>query len=230
VTPSSRPDRYEPLPGLLEIPGYLIRKIPPRARRPAAFAAVILLAGAAVALAVSVPAITESKDERAAAEQIAERERRAQRAAELQAELRLRTGRGTPARGLEGAAAISAREALASDLADAVREDALARVKAGEFKQSVGRVECERFPRGARGEDPATNLASPTGRYSCLAITADAPRVETNESSSLGYPYRARVHFPSGRFSFCKISGRPGEGSISREFPVRVPKACGGVR
>jgi hypothetical protein len=229
VTPSSRPDRYEPLPGLLEIPGFLIRKIPPRARRPAAFVAVVLLVGAAVALAVSVPAITESKDERAAAEQVAERERRAQRAAELQAELRLRTGRGTPARGLEGAAAISAREALASDLADAVREDALARVKAGEFTQSVRRVECERFPRGARGEDPATNLASPTGRYSCLAITADAPRVETNESSSLGYPYRARVHFPSGRFSFCKISGRPGEGSISREFPVRVPKACGGV-
>ena len=57
---------------------------------------------------------------------------------------------------------------------------------------------------------------------------AVAPRTETNESSSLGYPYRALVHFPSGRFTYCKISGRPGEGSLTREFPVRVPAACGG--
>jgi hypothetical protein len=226
--PSSSQDRYEPLPGLLEIPGFLVRKIPPRARRPAAFAAAILLAGAIVALVLSIPAITESKDERAATEARLERERRAQRAAELQAELRLREGRGPAARGLTGAKAIEARQGLVEQLTADVHADALSRVRSGEFTQSVGRVECERFPRGARGEDPALELRSPTGRYSCLAITADAPRVETNESSSLGYPYRALLHFNSGRFSFCKISGRPGEGSLTREFPVRVPPACGG--
>jgi hypothetical protein len=229
VTASS-PDRYEPLPGLLEIPGFLIRKIPPRARRPAAFAAAILLAAAAVALILSIPAITETKDERAAAEQQADRERRAQRAAELQAELRLRTGRGEAARGLTGAAALDARHALAADLVAAVHDDALARVRAGEFTQSVERVECERFPRGVNAPDPADVLSRATGRYSCLAITADAPRVETNEASSIGYPYRALVNFESGRFSYCKISGRPGEGSLTREFPVRVPAACGGTR
>jgi hypothetical protein len=226
--PSSSQDRYEPLPGLLEIPGFLVRKIPPRARRPAAFAAAILLAGAIVALVLSIPAITESKDERAATEARLERERRAQRAAELQAELRLREGRGPAARGLSGARAIEARQGLVDQLVADVHADALSRVRSGEFTQSVGRVECERFPRGARGEDPALELGSPTGRYSCLAITADAPRVETNESSSLGYPYRALLYFNSGRFSFCKISGRPGEGSLTREFPVRVPPACGG--
>jgi hypothetical protein len=228
VTPSARPDRYEPLPGLLEIPGFLIRKIPPRARRPAAFAAAILLAAAAVVLILSIPAITDSKQERAAADQQAERERRAQRVEELQAELRLRSGRGAAARGLEGAAALDARHALAADLAAAVHDDALARVRAGEFTQSVDRVECERFPRGVGAPDPAADLSKATGRYSCLAITADAPRVETNEASSIGYPYRALVHFQSGRFSYCKISGRPGEGSLTREFPVRVPAACGG--
>jgi hypothetical protein len=227
VPPSSQ-DRYEPLPGLLEIPGFLVRKIPPRARRPAGFAAAILLAGAIVALVLSIPAITESKDERAATEARLERERRAQRAAELQAELRLREGRGPAARGLSGAKAIEARQGLVEQLVADVQADALSRVRSGEFTQSVGRVECERFPRGARGEDPALELGSPTGRYSCLAITADAPRVETNESSSLGYPYRALLHFNSGRFSFCKISGRPGEGSLTREFPVRVPPECGG--
>ena len=230
VTPSARPDRYEPLPGLLEIPGFLIRKIPPRARRPAAITAAILLAAAVVALVISIPAITESKGERAASERQTERERRAQRIAELQAELRLRTGRGEAARGLDGAAALDARHALAADLVAAVHDDALARVQSGEFNQSVERVECERFPRGVGVPDPAADLSKATGRYSCLAITADAPKVETNQASSIGYPYRALVHFETGRFSYCKISGRPGEGSLTRQFPVKVPPACGGQR
>jgi hypothetical protein len=228
VTPSARPDRYEPLPGLLEIPGFLIRKIPPRARRPAAITAGILLAAAVVALVISIPAITETKGERAAAEQKAERERQAQRAQELQAELRLRTGRGEGARGLSGAAALEARHALAADLVAAVHDDALARVRSGEFTRSVDRVECERFPRGVGVPDPASDLSKATGRYACLAITADAPRVERNEGSSIGYPYRALVNFETGRFSYCKISGRPGEGSLKRDFPVTVPPACGG--
>jgi hypothetical protein len=221
-------DRYEPLPGLLEIPGFLVRKIPPRARKPAAYAAGLLLVAVAVTLVLSIPAITESKDERAATEARQEHERRAQRAAELQAELRLREGRGEGARGLAGSQAITVRQALAQDLHAAVLADAQSRVRAGEFTQTVERVECERFPRGARGEDPAFELSSKTGRYSCLAITADAPKIETNVPSSIGYPYRALLHFDSGRFAYCKISGRPGEGSLTREFPVRIPPACGG--
>ena len=227
---SGSQDRYEPLPGLLEIPGFLVRKIPPRARKPAAFAAVLLGLAAAVALVLSIPAITETKEERAAEQARAEREHQAQRAAELRAELRLRNGTGTAARGLAGAEAIAARQALVDDLAADVKADAVSRVEAGELTQSVDRVDCERFPRGARGEDPAFDLTSTTGRYSCLAITAEAPRIETNEPSILGYPYRALVHFPSGRFTYCKVSGRPGEGSLERDFPVRVPPACGGER
>ena len=115
-----------------------------------------------------------------------------------------------------------------TDLSDAVHEDALARIRNGEFTRTVERVECERFPRGARGEDPATDLANRIGRYSCLAITADAPRLDTSNPSSIGYPYRARVDFPSGKYTFCKISGRPGEGSLTREILVQVPVACGG--
>jgi hypothetical protein len=225
---TSSQDRYEPLPGLLELPGFLVRKIPPRARKPAAFAAGILLAAVAVALVLSIPAITESKDERAATAAHQERERLKQRTAELQAELRLREGRGEGARGLTGADAVTVRQALVQDLNAAVLADAQSRVQAGEFTQSVDRVECERFPRGARGEDPALDLGTAAGRYSCLAITADSPRVETNAPSSLGYPYRALLQFNSGRFAYCKISGRPGEGSLTREFPVRVPEACGG--
>jgi hypothetical protein len=228
VTSGSQ-DRYEPLPGLLEIPGFLVRKIPPRARRPAAFAAALLLAGVAVALAVGIPAITESKSERTAAEQRADAERKAQRAAALQAQLRLRSGRGPAARGLAGAAALHTRQALAADLHAAILDDARSRVQSGEFTQSVSRVECERFPRSVTALDPTLELRKRTGRYSCLAVTADTPRGERNDPSVIGYPYRALVNFETGRYSFCKIAGRPGEGALSRELPVRVPAACGGM-
>jgi len=221
-------DRYEPLPGLTEIPAFLYRKLSPRGRRIFAVVAALAVVGIAVALAFAIPAITETKQDRAAAERKADAEREAALVAKLRAEQRLIEGRGTAARGLEGAEAVTARRALASELGDAVHEDALKRVQSGEFNRSIDRVECERFPRGARGEDPATELAEPVGRYSCLAITADAPAIATSRPSSIGYPYRARLDFPSGKYTFCKISGRPGEGSLTREFPVRIPPACGG--
>jgi hypothetical protein len=228
VPPNASSDRYDPLPGLTEIPAFLYRKLSPRGRRIAMVVGALLLIGLAVGLYFGIPAITETKQERAAAERRAEAQREAQLVAQLKAEQRLVEGRGTPARGLEDGAAITARHTLAADLAAAVRTDADARVRSGEFTHSIKRVECERYPRGARGEDPATDLASPTGRYTCLAVTADAPKTELSNSSAIGYPYRALVDFPSGKYTFCKFSGRPGEGSLTRKVAVRVPRACGG--
>ena len=168
----------------------------------------LLLVAVGIALAISIPRITDTKAERAAAERRAQQQHEAALVAELKAEQRLRSGAGTPSRGLEGSAAIEARRQLATQLGAAVQGDAAARVRAGEFRHPVQRVECERYPRGARGEDPTTTLANPVGRYSCMAITADAPRTEKSNPSSIGYPYRAAVNFPAGKFTFCKISGR----------------------
>jgi hypothetical protein len=221
-------DRYDPLPGLTEIPAFLIRKLSPRGRRIAAVVGAAMVVIVAVALVISIPKITETKADRAAAERAAAAEREADLVAELKAEQRLREGSGTPARGLDGAEAIEARRTLAAQLAASVKADARQRARTGEFAHPVKRVECERYPRGARGEDPATDLSSPTGRYSCLAVTADTPRTTENNPSSIGYPYRAAADFPSGHFTYCKVSGRPGEGSLSRKVLVRVPKACGG--
>jgi hypothetical protein len=221
-------DRYDPLPGLTEIPAFLIRKLSPRGRRIAAVVGAAMVVIVAVALVISIPKITETKADRAAAERAAAAEREADLVAELKAEQRLREGSGTPSRGLDGAEAIEARRTLAAQLAASVKADARERVRTGEFAHAVKRVECERYPRGARGEDPATDLSSPTGRYSCLAVTADTPRTTENNPSSIGYPYRAAADFPSGHFTYCKVSGRPGEGSLSRKVLVRVPKACGG--
>jgi hypothetical protein len=227
VPPNASSDRYDPLPGFTEIPAWLLRKMSPRARRIAAIVAALVVVAAAVILYLSIPAINDSKEDRAAAERRVAAQHEAALVARLKAEQRLREGTGTPARGLEGSAAIAAREQLAADLSAAVHADADARARSGEFQHAVMRIECERFPRGARGEDPATDLANPVGRYSCLAITADAPGIETNNPSSIGYPYRARVDFPSGKYTFCKISGRPGEMAFE-ETRVPVPVACGG--
>jgi len=148
--------------------------------------------------------------------------------AQLKAEQRLISGRGAPSRGLRDGAELTARKALAGDLAAAIQTDANARVRSGEFTHSVKRIECERYPRGAHGEDPATDLSSATGRYSCLAITVDAPRTQLSDPSSIGYPYRALVNFPSGKYTFCKFSGRPGELAFDRKVKAPVPRACGG--
>lgn len=218
------PDRYEPVPGLLGIPGFLLGKLSRRGRIAVAAVALLGIAGIAAAL----PGIVESKRERAAAERREADRAHAARLAELRAELRQVDGRGTPARGLSGDAALTARRALAADLAAAVSRDATARAGTGEFAQAPGRVECSRFPAGVHGEDPATDLGHRRGRYACLAITADIPAQESTRGGSIGYPYRALVDFRSGRFSFCKISGRPGEGSLRHEIEVAVPATCGG--
>jgi hypothetical protein len=228
VTSGSQ-DRYEPLPGLLEIPGFLVRKIPPRARRPAAFAATLLLVAGAVALALSIPAISDSKGDRAASEARADRERQEQRTAALEAQVRPRDGSGTAARGLTGADAVAAQVALVDELNAAVLDDAHQRMSTGELTQTVERVECERFPRRVGNRDPALDPGSTSARYACLAITADAPRTDTQNPSSVGYPYRALVQFESGRYAFCRIAGKPGEGALSTELPVRVPPVCGGT-
>jgi hypothetical protein len=220
----SRPDRYEPLPGVLGIPRFLFRKLSQRGR--IAVVAVLLLAVAGTAAAL--PGIVESKREHDAAERREAARAHAARLAELRAELRRVNGRGTPARGLHGGAAVTARRALAADLAAAVTRDAHDRARSGEFAQEPMRVDCSRFPAGARGEDPVTDLTHRRGRYACLAVTADIPAQESTRGGSIGYPYRALVDFRSGRYSFCKISGRPGEGSLTHEIEVAVPAACGG--
>jgi hypothetical protein len=228
VAQNARSDRYDPLPGITELPAFLYRKLAPHWKRVAQITGAVLALAFAAGIVFGLPAITRTKDDRAAAEHNATQRQQQEREQALTAEMRPLHGRGTPARGLDGAGALQARHALAADLAAAVQHDADVRVRSGELAHAVKSVDCERFPRGVNQPDPADDLSSRTGRYECLAVTAIAPRTEHNDSSNIGYPYRALVNFPSGRFAYCKISGRPGEGSLVRKFPVKVPAACGG--
>ena len=146
--------------------------------------ALVLVFAAAVAAGIPLLIAAKQRDT-AAADRAAARAKAAQVAA-LRAEVRLIDGTGTAARGLTGASALTARRALVQDLAGAVSADAARRASSGEFAHAASRVECSRFPPGARGEDPATDLASRTGRYACLAVTADFPRSSGTTGGALG--------------------------------------------
>jgi hypothetical protein len=221
-------DRYEPLPGLLQIPGFLLGKLSPRGRRIAAIAGAVIAVGAAVGLAIGIPAIVAAKRASSQADARAEARARAARLAQLRRQVRPVSGRGAAAHGLSGAAAVSAQTALRGDVVDAILADGLRRVHTGELEFTPRSVECERFPTELGGADPATRPGARTVRYTCLAVTAKVKKASYTSAGSIGYPYRALVDFPAGRFAFCRINGRPGEMLIEHDVHVPVPAACGG--
>jgi type II secretory pathway pseudopilin PulG len=206
VAPPAQPaDRYEPLPGLLGLPGFLLRKLSPPARK--ILLAVLALLGAAGVVAVIVfgPRIAESNRERAAEQRRAERQAQAAELARLRAEQRPRTG------------TIAAGGAIPG-VETAITRDARARLDSGELPTRALRTDCRPV-----GHDAAERVL-----LSCTAVTSDVPATETTRGVLIGYPYRAAVAPASGRYALCKISGRPGEGSLTRRVEIPLPKACGG--
>jgi hypothetical protein len=205
------PDRYEPLPPLSEIPAWLWRRTSRAARVAIAVGALAILA-AVVALA---PRIGDSNRE---AEQRAQRERaqqRAELARMLQAEQRPILRRFAVAR----PDTLTARASMMDGITTAIAADARARVRRGALKGPIRRVSCERFPNrpGTAGAD--RDLSQRRGRFSCIAVTADF------QGGVLGHQYRVAADFASGRYAFCKITGRAGP---ERDQIVTIPAACGG--
>ncbi len=203
---AASPDRYEPLPGLFGLPGHFLRKLSPTGRRIAVALGVLALAGAVAATIVLAPRIAESKREHAAAERAA-RERAAMRDhARLIAEQRPRRGRVT-----DGAAAITSVER-------AITRDARARVATGGLENPARRTDCR-------------SLGREGGRLllGCTAITSEVESTERYTGVVVGYTFRAALSPDSGRYAFCKTSGRPAVGFSGRQLPpVTLPRACGG--
>lgn len=215
MSPSRQPgDRYEPLPGFLALPGFLIRKLGPRGRRIFWAVAGLVVAGLVVAAVMLVPEISDSKREREARERREAAAAQAARRRALIAEQRPRraeTGRADgPA---ERAAVVVAIERL-------ITRDARGRVRSGALSPPAPRyTTCEPLP-DSRGSATVTRL-------SCTAVTSEI--LQGGERAGLlGYPYRAKVDFRAGRVAWCKTAGRPGEGSYIRRAQVRLPRACGG--
>jgi type II secretory pathway pseudopilin PulG len=210
--PAPQNDRYEPLPGLLSLPSFLYRKLGPRGRVAAKLGGAIFVVAVTVAVIVLAPRIAESKRERA------ERERREAAAAQA-AERRRLIAEQRPHHGRGGARA--SRDDLLFDLERAILVDARARTAAGKLHgPPAKRVECKSLARGAEAEGPRV-------AYDCIAITSDLPSIEGSPQGVLGHPFRAVVDYSTGGFTWCKVSGRPGEGSLTREgLDVTLPRAC----
>jgi len=212
-------DRYEPLPGLLELPGFVWRRLP----RAAKFTAVAAALAAVVAAIVLTPVIQRSREEHAR-DEAAERARiQRQELAETRREQHPRFARGAAA-----GPDLAARRRLLASAEASIRTDAATRAAAGEWGGPIMRVECEGYPPAAEGIPPDADGSKRTGRYACLAVTSEIPATAGNRSGVVGHPYRARIDFRTGRYAFCKIRGRPGELAVKARPAVPVPRVCGG--
>jgi hypothetical protein len=203
------PARYDPLPDLSQMPAWVWRRLP-RAAKVAAAAAPLVTVAAVLALA---PGIDQAKDERAQTEAQRLAHARADRTREIRATQQPRLASAAPA-GVDAAA----RERLLAAGAGSVLADARRRVA-----EPVRRAACEPFPVGTSA-DPSARF----GTYACLAVTHDVPATARTHAAATGYPYRMRIDFASGRYGFCMVVGRPGEGMIGRQPRVPLSPSCGG--
>jgi hypothetical protein len=209
-------DRYEPLPGIAALPGWLWRRTGWGTRLTIA-ALLVVVAAAAALLIPAQRADTERRAGEADRARMAAAERRAK---EIQADQRPRRGLTDPSpAGAGRAAQLAARASALDDLRSAIRDDALRRVRAGSLSGPIGAVECERHPRADDVLPPERDLSVRIGRYACLAVT------RRFEGGALGHPYRAQIDFETGRFAYCKITGSP---ELARDPRLATPRACGG--
>jgi hypothetical protein len=225
---SSSGDRYEPLPGLADLPAWIWRRL-----RGPGKVAVVLLPFVVIGLVLALgPGIRDSKEERARSEEQRIERERAAREARLREEQRPRFAAGAPS-----PESVAGRERLVETAAVSVRADARKRAAAGELTGPIRGVECEPFPRTTSGIGAERDLSRRFGTYSCLAVTAQfgestggevAPYAQS-EAGTVGHPYRVRIDFDTGRYAYCKIAGRAGEGGLRAQQAVTVPRVCGGL-
>jgi hypothetical protein len=177
VMTDSGTDRYEPLPGLLQLPGFLLRKV---SRRTRVALLVGLVACVAVTVTVVVPAVRHSK-------RVAERqEQTAHRAAVLQARRRV-TEDQRPRR-----ARATSRAGAVGELQHAITRDARERFRRGVLPgPPVRATRC-------RPASEATPSGGRAGRrlFTCLALT----------SPSIGFEFVAVVDDRRHRLVWCKTN------------------------
>src|SRR4051812_41608348 len=172
--PAPQNDRYEPLPGLLQLPGFVYRKLGPRGRVAAKIGAAVVVVGVVVAAIVLVPRIADTKRERA------DRERRDAAAAAAERQRRL-IKEQLPHR---GRSASDSRGAVLAELQAAILADARARTASGKLPGPPAKsVRC----RPLDGADPGASRVP----YDCVAVTSELPSGENLPPGVIGHPFRA---------------------------------------
>ncbi len=220
-------DRYEPLPGIVDLPAWIWRRLNGPGKVALVLLPIVLIA---VGLALR-PGIEESKQERARSEEQRIERERAAREARLREQQQPRFASAAPAPN-----SVPGRERLVEAAGASVLADARKRAAAGEFDGPIRDVACEEYPRTVSGRGADQDLSKPAGNYSCIAVTArfsgsqggDQEAYAQSEAGVIGHPYRVRIDFESGRYALCRVAGRPGEGSLQARQAVTVPRVCGG--
>lgn len=223
--PDSREvERYEPLPGILELPGWAWGKV---GRSVRIAAAVVLMAAVAVGVGLALT-LRGPAAERERAEQRERAERRTQLIRRLRAEQQPRFARSrfVAAAGAPGGRRLTARTRLLEEVASTILADARRRARLGQLDGSFRRTDCEPFPRTIGDVGAERDLSRRSGRYSCVAVKAEFKRTKDNVGGVLGQQYRAQVDFRTGRYAYCKIAGQAGP---TRDPLATTPRACGGT-
>lgn len=199
-----RSDRYEPLPNVSALPGWLWRKLGRRGR----WALAGVLAVAAVVAVVAIPRMDEGKREGAARDRAELAAAVAAERARLRADQRPRTVAlaGSDAAG-EGTAALEA----------AITRDFRARRASGTVPPpAVRRTSCGRSPE----QDPSL-VRRGVLRLSCTAITSDV--TGAGRAGAIGFDVVAVLDAPGRHGTWCKTNPPPGEkanGAALAEVPL----------
>ena len=215
----SGPDRYEPMPGITRLPGFLWRKLPRAGKVVVVAVAVVAVA----ATAISIPLILTGKEEGRERDLTEAAKARKARVAELRRLVRPRTLTVTPVDTPSAPVPerTAARRAALELVQAAIVADARSR-----GSRRTRTASCERIP--STSPPPAGDLSAARVRVSCVAVTSELQASERTAGVTVGYPYTALVDFRSGRVGFCRSVGQPGEGGYTRRPEVATPAACGG--
>jgi hypothetical protein len=175
-----------------------------------------------VVLAIMIPRINEGKAElsaAAAAEHARVQKANRERVIKLQ---QPRTGEFAalkPERGASEAEVSLARTRLVSGVEGAITADAKQRAAAGEISKVQGPTTCTAHP-----GSPSTG---PVGVFDCYTVVRKVPKVETNAAGSIGYPFRAVLHYDTFTYAFCRTEQLPGEQLIpDPRTVVQLPAPC----
>ena len=202
IVARSDPERRRPLPGLLELPRFLVGQLSRRGRLTTYLAAAAGAAGLAIAAIVLIPEITETK------KRTAEQERR--ELARSQAAERARLIREQRPR--IGVVSATSPSAARAGLELFITADARRR-----FRTPAKHTDCRYLDTAGR-----------VRRLSCTAVTTAVAGGGASRAIRIGYPYRAKVDLRDGGYGFCRVSGRPGEGALGLGQEIALPTACGG--
>jgi hypothetical protein len=178
-----------------------------------------------IALAVMIPRINAGKADRAkaaAAEQARLRAANRERVIKLQ---QPRTGGFAslkPAGDASPAEVAGARARLVTSVQAAITADAQKRAATGEISRIQGPTTCA----PAAGSPEGSSI----GVFDCYTVVRKVPKVKTNVAGSIGYPFRAVLHYDTFKYVFCRTEQFPGEQLIpDPRTVIQLPAACRGT-